>query len=118
MISQSFTNIGISCDIIKFLSHVILDVKCESQYPSVQAIVTNLALRSRLFRRLNPMLSKHTVAYMEASKGLLAVSPYVDCPLYSCAKSVAEAVAAAALMDLNNLKHMISYLLYHIYYIT
>jgi hypothetical protein len=40
VISQSFTNIGISCDIIYEISHVILDVKCESQYPSVQATVT------------------------------------------------------------------------------
>jgi hypothetical protein len=63
-------------------------------------------------------LSKHIVTYMEASKGLLAVSPFVVCPFYSLAKSVAEAVAAAALMDLNHLKHMISCLLYHIYYIT
>jgi hypothetical protein len=62
-----------------------------------------------------PKLSKHIVAYMEAFKGFLAVSPYVDCPFYSLAKSVA-AVAAAVLMDLNNLKHMIWYLLYHIYY--
>jgi pyruvate-formate lyase len=68
-------------------------------------------------------LTKHIVAYMEASKGLLAMRPYVDYPFYSCARSVAEAVAAAALMDLilcylNNLKHMISYLLYHNCYIT
>jgi hypothetical protein len=57
---------------------------------------------------------------MEASKGLLAVSPNVDCPFYYSTnlESVAEAVATAALRDLNNLKHMISYLLYHIYYIT
>jgi hypothetical protein len=52
-------------------------------------------------------LSKHIVAYMEASKGLLAMSPYMDCPSFFRAKSVAEAVAAAALMDLNHLKHMI-----------
>jgi hypothetical protein len=76
--------------------------------------VTNLALHSVL------KLSQHIVAYKEASKGLLAVSLYVDCSFYSHAKSVAEAVAAAALMDLNHLKHMIpqSYLLYQIYYVT
>jgi hypothetical protein len=44
MISQSLTNIGMSCDIIYDISHVILDVKCKSQHPSVQATVTNLAL--------------------------------------------------------------------------
>jgi hypothetical protein len=44
-------------------------------------------------------LSKHIVAYMEAFKGLLAVSPYVDCPFYSCAQSVAEAGAALALTE-------------------
>ena len=41
MILQSFTNIRISYDITYEVSHVILDVKCESQYPTVQA---NLAL--------------------------------------------------------------------------
>jgi hypothetical protein len=51
--------------------------------------------------------SKHLVAYMEALEGLFAVSPYVKSPLYSRAKGVAEAVAAAALIDLNNFMHMI-----------
>ena len=36
-------------------------------------------------------------------EGLLAVSPYVNGPLDSRAKGVAEAVAAAALSDLNQL---------------
>jgi hypothetical protein len=48
-------------------------------------------------------LSKHLVAYME---GLLAVSSYVNGPFDSHAKGVAvltEAVAAAALSDLNQL---------------
>jgi hypothetical protein len=58
MISQSLTNIGNSCDIIYYISHVILDVKCESQDPSVQATVTNLALHSRLFRSYLSTLSR------------------------------------------------------------
>jgi hypothetical protein len=70
---------------------VILDVKCETQYPSVQATKSGAALKAV------PKLSKHLVAYME---GLLAVSPYVNGPF---AKGVAEAVAAAALSDLNQL---------------
>ena len=71
-----------------------MDVKCESQYPSVQATKSGAALKAV------PKLSKHLVAYME---GLLAVSPYVNCPFDSRAKGVAEAVAAAALSDLNQL---------------
>ena len=71
-----------------------MDVKCESQYPSVQATKSGAALKAV------PKLSKHLVAYME---GLLAVSPYVNGPFDSRAKGVAEAVAAAALSDLNQL---------------
>ena len=44
-----------------------------------------------------PKLSKNLVAYM------LAVCPYVNCPFDSCAKGVAEAMASAALADLNKL---------------
>ena len=73
---------------------MILDVKCETQYPSVQATKSGAALKAV------PKLSKHLVAYME---GLLAVSPYVNGPFDSRAKGVAEAVAAAALSDLNQL---------------
>jgi hypothetical protein len=47
-----------------------------------------------------PKLSKHLAAYVE---GLLAVSPYVNGPFDSRAKGVVEAVAAAALSDLNQL---------------
>jgi hypothetical protein len=72
MISQPFTNIGISCDIIYQISYVILDVKYETQYPLVQATKSGAALKAV------PKLSKHLVAYME---GLLAVSPYVNGPL-------------------------------------
>jgi hypothetical protein len=90
MTSQPFTNIGISCDIIYWISHVILDVKCETQYPSVQATKSGAALKAV------PKLSKHLVAYMEP-EGLHAVSPYVNGPFKSRAKGVAEAVAAAAL---------------------
>ncbi len=95
MISQSFTNNRISCDIICWISHVILDVKCESQYPSFQAYKSGAELKA--VRKL----SKHIVKYME---GLLAVSTYVNGPFDSRAKGVVEAVAAAALTDLNNLK--------------
>jgi hypothetical protein len=56
---------------------VILDVKCETQYPSVQATKSGAALKAV------PKLSKHLVAYME---GLLAVSPYVNGPFDSHAK--------------------------------
>jgi hypothetical protein len=59
--------IGISCDIIYRISHVILDVKCETHYPSVQAIKSGVALKAV------PKLSKHLVVYME---GLLAVRPF------------------------------------------
>ena len=75
-------------------------------------------------------------------EGLLAVSPYVHCPFEARAKGVVEAVAATALSDLNKLANepymaylkrklgewyreaptprapMISYLIYHIYYIV
>ena len=71
-----------------------MDVKCDTQYPSVQAIKSGAALKAV------PKLSKHFVAYME---GLLAVSLYVNGPFDSRAKGVAEAVAAAALSDLNQL---------------
>ncbi len=71
-----------------------MDVKCETQYPSVQATKSGAALKAV------PKLSKHLIAYME---GLLAVSPYVNGPFISRAKGVAEAVAAAALSDLNQL---------------
>jgi hypothetical protein len=71
-----------------------LDVKCETQYPSVQATKSGAALKEV------PKLSKHLVAYME---GLLAMSPYVNGPFDSRAKGVAEAVAATALSDLNQL---------------
>jgi hypothetical protein len=47
-----------------------------------------------------PKLSKHLVTHME---GLLAVSPYVNGPFDSRDMGVAEAVAAAALLDLNKL---------------
>jgi hypothetical protein len=56
--------------------------------------VTNLAALKAAQK-----LSKHIVTKMEASKSLLAVSPYVDCPFYSRAKSVAEAGAALALTE-------------------
>ena len=46
---------------------------------------------------------------------LLALSTYVNSPFKS--KGVVEAAATPALTDLNNLKHVISYLLYHIYYV-
>jgi hypothetical protein len=36
-------------------------------------------------------------------EGLLALSPYVNCPFNSRAKGVTESVAAAALSDLNKL---------------
>ena len=53
---------------------------------------------------MNPKLSpgKHLVAYME---GLLTVCPYVNSPFDARAnlKGVAEAVATAALADLNRL---------------
>ena len=65
--------------------------------PSVQATKSGAALKAV------PKQSKHLVAYME---GLLAVSPYVNGPFDSHAKGVAvlaEAVAAAALSDLNQL---------------
>ena len=65
--------------------------------PSVQATKSGAALKAV------PKLSKHLVAYME---GLLAVSRYVNGPFDSHAKGVAvlaEAVAAAALSDLNQL---------------
>ena len=72
---------------------MILDVKCETQFPSVQATKSGAALKTV------PKLSKHLVAYME---GLLAVSPYyVNGPFDSCAKGVVEAVAASELSDLN-----------------
>ncbi len=64
---------------------------------SVQATKSGAALKAV------PKLSKHLVAYME---GLLAVSRYVNGPFDSHAKGVAvlaEAVAAAALSDLNQL---------------
>jgi hypothetical protein len=35
--------------------------------------------------------------------GLVAVSPYVNCPFDSCTKGVAEAVAKEAITDLNKL---------------
>ena len=65
--------------------------------PSVQATKSGAALKAV------PKQSKHLVAYME---GLLAVSPYVNGPFDSHAKGVAvlaEAVATAALSDLNQL---------------
>ena len=69
----------------------------ESQYPSVQATKSGAALKAV------QKLSKHLIVYME---DLLTVCPlaYMNCPFDSCAKGVAEAVAAAALMSLNNLK--------------
>jgi hypothetical protein len=80
------------------ISHVILDVRCESQQPLVHATKSGTALNAV------PKLSKHLVTYME---GLLALSPgqspYVNGPFDSSAKGVAEAIAAAALSDLNQL---------------
>jgi hypothetical protein len=73
---------------------VILEVKCETQYPSVQATESGAVLKAV------PKLSKRLVAYME---GLLAVSLYVNGPFDSRAMGVAEAVSAAALLDLNQL---------------
>ena len=70
---------------------MILDINCESQYPSVQATISGAALKAV------PKLSKNLLAYM------LAVCPYVNCPFDSRAKGVAEAVASAALADLNKL---------------
>jgi hypothetical protein len=72
-----------------------MDIKCGSQYPSVQATKSGAALKVVL------KLSKHLVAYIES---LLAVCPYVNGPFNFQAKGVAEAVAAVALTDLNNLK--------------
>ena len=95
MISQSFSNVSISCYIIYLILHVILDINCESQYPSVQATISGAALKAV------PKLSKNLVAYM------LAVCPYVNCPFDSRAKGVAEAVASAALADLNKLANKI-----------
>ena len=46
VISQLFANIKISCNIIHQISYVILDVKCESQYPFVQAIKSGTALKA------------------------------------------------------------------------
>jgi hypothetical protein len=40
---------------------------------------------------------------LQSMEGLFAVSPYVNCPFNSSTKSVAEAFAAAALSDLNQL---------------
>ena len=75
-----------------------MDVKCESQYPSVQATKSGAALKAV------PKLSKHLVAYMEGLLRLAVTrSPYVNGPFDSRAKGVAEAVAAAALSDLNQL---------------
>jgi hypothetical protein len=71
-----------------------IETLAETQYPSVQATKFGAALKAV------PKLSKHLVAYME---GLLALSPYVNGPFYSRAKGVAEAVAAVALSDLNQL---------------
>jgi hypothetical protein len=92
MISQFFTNIGISCDIIYQILHVIscLDVNCEleSKYPSVQVTKSGVAMKAVL-----KLSEHHLVVYME---GLLAVCPYVNCPFDFCAKRVAEAVAAIA----------------------
>jgi hypothetical protein len=66
----------------------------------------NLNPSTPLSKQLNLKLSKHLfVVYMD---GLLAVCPYINCPLYSPARgvSVAVAVATAALTpaDLNTLK--------------
>jgi hypothetical protein len=80
---------ALSCDSVEDI-----ETLAESQYPSVQATKSGAALKAV------PKLSKHLVAYME---GLLAVSPYVNGPFDSRAKGVAEAVAAAALSDLNQL---------------
>ena len=60
-----------------------MDVKCESQYPTVQATKSGAALKAV------PKLSKHLVAFI---KGLLAVSPYVNGPFDSRAMGVAKAV--------------------------
>jgi hypothetical protein len=71
-----------------------IETLAESQSSSVQATKSGAALLAV------PKLSKHLVAYME---GLLAVSPYVNGPFDSRAKGVSDAVAAAALSDLNKL---------------
>jgi hypothetical protein len=70
MISQSITNIRMACDIIYHISHVILDVKCESQYPSVQATVTHLADSGAALKAVPKLLSKHTVAYIMARSNM------------------------------------------------
>jgi hypothetical protein len=46
VISHLFANIRISCKIIYQISYVILDVKCESQYPLVQATESGAALKA------------------------------------------------------------------------
>ena len=46
VMSLLFANIRISCNIIYQISYVILDVKCESQYPFVQAIKSGTALKA------------------------------------------------------------------------
>jgi hypothetical protein len=45
VISQLFAIIRISCNIMYQRSYVILDVKCESQYPLVQATKSGAALK-------------------------------------------------------------------------
>ena len=46
VISQLFANTRISCKIIYQISYVILHVKCESQYPFVQATKSGAALKA------------------------------------------------------------------------
>jgi hypothetical protein len=62
------------------------DSRC--QYPLVQATKSGASLKEV------PKLCNLLVAYME---GLLAMSPYLNCPFNSRAKGVAEAVAAVSL---------------------
>jgi hypothetical protein len=63
-------------------------------------IIYNSVLKLSKHLAAVPKLSKHLVTHIE---GLLAVSPYVNGPFDSRAMGVAEAVAAAALLDLNKL---------------
>ena len=51
VMSLLFANIRISCNIMYQISYVILDVKCESQYPFVQAIKSGTALKAVLTGR-------------------------------------------------------------------
>jgi hypothetical protein len=75
---------------------MILDVKCGSQYPSVQATKSGAALKAV------PKLSKPRAPH-RVHGGPAGREPLRGRPFDSRAKGVAKAVAAAALSDLNQL---------------